>query len=392
MGRLLTVGAESNDVATAGLESLASGGTIVTSVKRTGNYAFDCSVSGATFAFSGGSLGVGYYARAYVRLTANPGGNAGLVVFRDAALAQLVGITMNSSGFLFLNDIAGGTGQVGSLSPSVLPLSVWNMLELYCLIDSGGTDVCEARLNGVSFAAGSGMTISDNAPTNFSISAGFGNGHYDDIAVNNSSGNNQNTWPGSGRVVLLLPISDNARDTLWTGGVGGTTNLFDAVNNTPPLGIATETNLSQIEHAGNAAGTTDRYDANMTAYSSLGITPKHRITCMLILAADGEDIATGSKLLNYELLSNPVIASSGNVIAGNNPGALGTYITNWAIHGGTMIYNPSVALAASPVMRVRRPETATRVASVCFMGVYLEFTDVAPLVLANQAVNRAAIW
>jgi len=93
------------------------------------------------------------------------------------------------------------------------------------------------------------------------------------------------------------------------------------------------------------------------------------------MESDGEDIATGTKLLNFEVISNPAIASPGNVTAGDNAGALGTYPTAWTdrLHQSPT-YNPTVDLQASPVMRVRRPETASRVASVCFMAMLVDYT------------------
>ena len=188
------------------------------------------------------------------------------------------------------------------------------------------------------------------------------------------------------KVALLLPISDNYRDTLWTGGSGGTTNLYDAVNNTPPVGSATESNTTQIEHAGGAAASTDRYDANLTPYVDVGITQSDVIIGLQMVIVWGEDISTGTKLLSYTSLLNPNNfsgESSIDVSTGHGSGAVGTYST------GTDYWNERrsairttgltnvVTVAAG--MRVVRPETATRVASVCFMGMYVAWTPyVAP--------------
>src|SRR3990172_8494151 len=54
--------------------------------------------------------------------------------------------------------------------------------------------------------------------------------YVDDIVVDSAG------FLAPSKVALLLPISDNARAALWTGGAGGTSNLYDALNNTPPIG------------------------------------------------------------------------------------------------------------------------------------------------------------
>lgn len=278
-----------------------------------------------------------------------------------------------------LSPVFGGTNIGTPFTPVV---NTWYRLEMGVTLATGANETVEMRVDGVTAYSGT-----QNAFTATSLTATFGWGasglsapganrviYVDNIVINDSTGANQNTWAGDTRIVLLKPISDNARATLWTGGAGGTTNLWDAVDNTPPVGTATETNTTQIEHAGGAAGTTDAYDANLTTYASAGLQYGDTVNCALLFAAHGEDSGTGTKLLNFEVVSNPTIASSGNVTAGGDVGALGTYPSNWAIHVGTLTYAPSVTVGTSPVMRARRPETASRVASVCFMGLLLDYT------------------
>lgn len=201
--------------------------------------------------------------------------------------------------------------------------------------------------------------------------------YLDDIIQDNA------TILGPSKVALLLPISDNARATLWTGGSGGTTNLWDAVNNVPPAGLATESDTSQIEHAGGAAGTTDAYDANMTTYATAGVATGDTVLAVQGLIVWGEDSATGAKLLSYSGVSNPSWTgeSSIDVSTGDGSGATldyaGTTTDKWNERRGTIATSPSVTLGTSPVMRVVRPETATRVASVCFMGMNVAWTPAA---------------
>lgn len=178
-------------------------------------------------------------------------------------------------------------------------------------------------------------------------------------------------------VAMLVPTSDNARATLWTGGSGGTTNLYDVVDNIPPVGSASENNTTQIEHAGGAAGTTDAYDANMTTYTTAGITASDAILGIQYQITTGEDSGTGDKLLNFSLVSNPTQATglaNFNVYSAGSSNALGTFPSNWKTTANTMVTNPSVTLGTAPVMRVVRPETASRVASVCYMSMFVAYS------------------
>jgi len=190
-------------------------------------------------------------------------------------------------------------------------------------------------------------------------------------------------------VALLLPISDNARATLWTGGSGGTTNLYDAVNNCPPVGSATESNTTQIEHAGGAVSSTDAYDANLTTYTTAGVGSGDTVLAAQALIVWGEDISTGTKLLSYRIDSNPLVFGelSIDVSTGHGSGAVGTYSTGadyWnerrsAIKTTGLVIGTDITLGTSPVFHVVRPETASRVASVCFTGMYVAWTPyVAP--------------
>lgn len=191
--------------------------------------------------------------------------------------------------------------------------------------------------------------------------------YYDDYAIDNAG------WVGDSSIVCLFPISDNARATLWTGGAGGTTNLYNAIDNVPPAGTATETDLTQIEHAGGAGGTTDAYDANMTDFTTAGVGSGDTVKTVYPFMVTGEDAASGNKLLNLQILSNPTNTVSSNNNVAPTSGALGTFPTGWFTMAGYILENPTVTKGTSPILRIVRPETASGVASVCFAGIYVEF-------------------
>lgn len=203
---------------------------------------------------------------------------------------------------------------------------------------------------------------------------------------------------GFGWVLLSLPISDNARAAKWTAGTSGTTNLFDAVDNLPPTGkVSPQTTTSAITHAGGGAGNED-YDANMTTYATLGIGAADTINAIQAIMIHGEDIATGTKTLTFAVKSNPAGSFETNFSAGADAGAVGTFPTNWTTTRGTVISSPSVTLANSPVMTARRPLTESRLADVCFMGLYIDYTPTIvsfiakPPTVIQQSVKRASLF
>lgn len=394
MARLLTAGGETAAVATEGFTKAGTGtDTFDTGTFRSGarSLKYDSTAGNLgvahQFTFTG-ATSRDYFVRAYVRFPATPSTVATIIRLFNATHTCYV-VRLSATGTLQLFTAQAGT-QVGSDS-AALSTDTWYRVELRVKIVAGASDEAELRLDGSSIASTAVGNVGDVAPATLQIGWPIGAPganaviFLDDVALNDDQGASQNTWPGDGKVVLLKPISDNARATLWTGGAGGTTSLFDAVDNTPPVGTATETNTTQIEHAGGAAGTTDAYDANMTTPATAGIASGDTINTAHFIEVDGEDVATGSKLLNFEVLSNPVIASPGNVTAGDDVGALGTYPTNWTARRSSPVYGSSLTLGTSPVMRARRPETASRVASVCFMGIYVDYT---PAVAVSSPPDR----
>lgn len=324
-----------------------------------------------------------FFVRDYLSFDALPGSSVPVLGFLTTTPALLASIRVTSAGVAQLWNETGTPAQIGSDGPTLSPGTYYRFeLEFRVATGGGAASTAKARIDGTEFAASTSANLG-------TVGAGLVRMGWltapgaskkcrsDDLAVNDDQGANQNTYPGAGNIALLVPISDNARASLWTGGIGGTTSLFDAVDNKPPVGTATETNTSQIEHAGSAAGTTDAYDANMTTYTNAGIGAGATINVIVPLINHGEDVTTGTKLLTFSVVSNPAIASAGNFAAGLDGGLLGTYPSGWFTTLGTTTYAPSVTLGTSPVMRVTRPEVATRVASVDFMGMVVDYTPAA---------------
>lgn len=389
MARLLTAGFESGHDVSEGLVT-AAGTSDVISGGRTGLQRRFTGVAGANWARTGVSLDTNgeWFARFYLMIVTAPAGAQLIAGFGSTAAPSDVHILLNANRTIQLR--RGVSTNVGSAS-AALTLNQWYRIELRYKVGVGAVDEVEARIDGVQLAIVTAVSITDTNPAAFAVGwQGTPGGttpdiRFDDVAVNDASGSDQNSWPGDGNIVLLKPISDSFRPSLWNTGAGGITNLWDGVDNTPPAGLvsASATHTSQIEHGGGSAGTTDGYEANMTSYASAGVPAGATINLVQPVAVTGEDIATGAKLLSFNVKSNPATTNTGAFDVNNGvSAAVGTFPTNWFTKADAPVaYAPTVVLGTSPVMTIIRPETASRVASCCFMGIIVDYT---PAVVASD--------
>lgn len=311
------------------------------------------------------------YWRCYVRITV--AATASRTILGQGPSYNRLNLNPDGS----LTYLHSGSVVVCTTSPVLTDTTKWYCVEWRC-IPSGGVSVAAVRVDGV--VVGSGI-ISDSSTNGIvfgpqDTATGGYTAYFSDPSCDDAD------WVGGGGCALLIPISDVTRTGLWTAGAGGTTNLWDAVNNLPPIGTATETNLTQIEHAGGAATALDEYDARCQSYDSLIPAEAVINVCRAVLVV-GEDIATGDKLLQHFLGGNPSGINVGPyLVSGGVSGsyAVGTYPVNWwgigSAYSGTAGWavNPTVTRSLGPIVGVIRPETASRVASVCFMGVWVEFS------------------
>lgn len=391
-----------------------------TAVVRSGTYSLKGSSTGTgdvgRLQIGGSSAGgitwavdTDYYVRMYVYCTAVPSTSRSLGSFPVLTKGTFY---ITSSGYLQYQ----GNPPASITSTNPLPLNEWVRVEVRFRIDgtTAGNGQAEIRMNGVSEASDTTFDLGIAAGT-WTLFGEFGestgtNIYIDDIAINDASGSFQNSWPGEGKVVLLRPISD-AQVGSWTGGSGGTSNLYAAIDNVPPTGTATEDNTTQIESAdGSPDNATDEYRANMTTYTNAGIADADTVTLAQAMAMHGEDVNTGTKTGRFWINSNP--AQSDPVSANISPfgatggGALGTfgqeaspYNANWRGTWSDAVDASGVTKGTSPVVHLRKMDTGTRVASVCALGIYVEYvqaTDRAPAPTYNrralQAVNRASVY
>lgn len=340
-----------------------------------------------------------YYARAYLNFPALPTANT-KVAFLGASVAGIgVSARLTTGGKLQLWNNSTNLQIGGDSAATIAAGSTWYRIELSGVISAAPQlTACELRLDGVTVASTSGLT---------EVQPFFGFGwltapgankvcYLDDVAVNDNSGGDQNSWPGDGKIVLLKPISDSAVGASWTDDAAGTTNIWDAVTNTPPAGIADTTSGSGLHQIRNAASNSSSYDANLTTYATAGLGVSDTVNVLVPLTATGAPVVTGAKTGSIGIASNPTIANiafvHGASAAANfwSGAAAGTYLTNWKWEAGTVTYASPVTVATSPVARVTiTGGTAARIAMVCFLGMYIDYTPhVTPI---GQAKPFAAI-
>lgn len=385
MTRIAFAGAETADIFTEGGNSFTETGnnTFSTSNARSGSrsYLHDSgagdSTAFCTRSFTG-ALDVKYFAQIHIYIpsgTGLPSSTTEVLAFYTAGTSQL-SARLKSTGKLGL--FKGGS-QIGSDSSATLTTNTYYRVELALEVGAGAVDISELRLDGTTVASSTGDTISESAPSasrwGFATLAGANKTlHTDDWVLNDDVASPNNTWPGGEKVVLLVPTATNTRNN-WVGGAGGTTNLHEAVNNLPPVGVdsASATDTSQIENSTSAAD--NAYLADMTTYTAAGIGSADTITAILPSAIGSNDSTTGSDTIDIGVDSNPAIAQVSQSIDVND----GTYPTGWNRCVGTLTETPSVTLGTAPVMRVEKNVATTRVNTVCFMGMYVSYTEaVAP--------------
>lgn len=324
-----------------------------------------------------------YYLRAYEQFSNLPSASFARVL-RFGSDGNGISARLTSGGKLQLwNEVA--NTQIGSDSSVTLAAdsATWYRIELSATFN-GSTQIsaCELRLDGTTVASTSGLTLASTVATaNHGWISNPGAScvmHVDDVALNNSAGAANNSWCGDGKVVLLVPISDNAIGTGWTGGAGGTSNLFAGVDNTPPTGKANPgVDADQIRNATSNASV--HYDANLTSYTTAGIGASDTINAVQPWTVTAAPVTTSSKQGLFGMASNPAITTVA-LSAGGTAGAFwagataGTYGTGWKFSSGTLTETPSVTLGTSPVCRITQVTASTRIAMVCFMGMYVDYT------------------
>ncbi len=214
MARLWSSGAESQSV-TANVEftsATSSGATIDTSTFRSGAASLltNNNSEEGFFRFTASDTAACYYFRAYFRITDLPAALAIMIRLRTAAGGALVSVRANSDGTLELwNDE--DTAQV-DVDSTALSLNTWYRLELKLDATTLSSTSVEAKIDGTTFASGTIALATGVSLFGCGVIASSFIANIDDLAINDTSGSFENSWPGEGEIIHLRPSAagDNA--------------------------------------------------------------------------------------------------------------------------------------------------------------------------------------
>lgn len=253
MARLFSSGFELNDVSVSSATAFewiaantVSLPTMSTSVLRSGSYAarfssFTTSVRQVlSYQFALATLNVAYV-RAYVRFDTLPGVTTNIFgLGGTAALSSFgAGFRITSTGTLEGITTFGGTIVVGA--SAAISTGVWYRLEVKAdVTNAAGSQAADFRVDGTSI--GSTTSASFNATSNLFVNVGrdavagtTGDWFFDDVAVNDTTGSAQTSWPGDGKIVHLKPnaIGDNNQWEDSATAVQGT-SVYTAIDEVSP--------------------------------------------------------------------------------------------------------------------------------------------------------------
>jgi hypothetical protein len=407
-----------------------------------GRFAYKCGFARATATQFGafvkraftGVLATTYYGRAYVKFPSQ-GGNvwqdgSGIITFEDAGGGFAHVYVSTDQKFKLAYSVPGGVShlQLGTQVGSAFSWSydTWYMLELATRFGTGAVDYCEMRVDGVSIASGSSLNISDNPITQFGLgllsNAIAAAPSYtmvaviDDVAVNDSTGSSQTSWPGPGKVVALLPTADDASSGVnWTVNTTNvTTNRFAAVDNNPPIGVVFTSRTATSQVINQAKDTVGLYVPTLGAYSASlasgggGISAGDTVTLVVAVASVGNS-STTSRSIGLNVGSNTgtapteVTLSSGGVAAAAWP-------TGWTYMASNPVYTPSVTLGTAPTVKLRKNASVTDAVMAASLALYVEYVpaavkphpvgggghkktiDPGEVTVFGQAIKRGSLW
>lgn len=208
--------------------------SIQTTTKRSGSYALRCGGSGqplvsgtqsyARIRFVNAATTGPYYPRIYVYFATFPSAANEFVHLQGGSVVCRVSI--DNSGVLRLHDEDGLIGAAGS----GLSTGVWYRVEIeWNATGVGATDTVKLYVDGSVVVSATNRDIVNTA--NFLALGGnmaseaqtTGEWYFDDVAINDSSGSAQTSFPGDGKIVHLWPDGDGDADTLVTRSGAGTT-------------------------------------------------------------------------------------------------------------------------------------------------------------------------
>jgi hypothetical protein len=373
MARLITAGAElqSTDPATEGFSQpgiapLAQNGSysISTATKRSGDASYEVTASAINSLVMSWTAVASraFYIRVWFYLPALPDVSRQIMDFRSNT-SQTINIACATDGTLTYGGSAAG-------SIGVVTAGTWNCIEVSVTSTTTGSSHA-IRLNGTQVATPSysvaNLLINNVRMGNLTgtVNAAW-KINFDDVAINDDQGGNQNTWPGTtGKIVVMRPTADFAVGSDWKLGTGTSPagTAFDSVNNTPPLGVsngAAGSDPKQIRDAvSNASGAAADAEFTFEAFSTR-IAAGSTLRTLQLFTATAETSNSPTMVVDATITNPSQTANTFNGAAT----LVSTYPTLWDRNRGPVIYSPGLALSTTARARVGK-RTATTNTLVC---------------------------
>lgn len=164
--------------------------------------------------------------------------------FYNASGVVILTVHISPDGSLIVRNGVWNSAIIASSDVGVLTAQAFNHLEMKFTFDNI-VGSFEFRVNGVNVLRQENLPLAAVAPTSFSIGATptvstptrlLPNVYYDDLAIWDDSGDQNNDFLGPARVLEIFPAEDTAQDD-WS--IVGASDGYAAVNNVPPDGDTT---------------------------------------------------------------------------------------------------------------------------------------------------------
>jgi hypothetical protein len=205
-------------------------------------------------------------------------------------------IILTSTGTLELFSGTSTGTQVGSAS-SAINDSNWHMVELKTDTTAAvGSRVLEARLDGSVFATSSAQSQSTTLAFSLGGNLGAeaqttGEWWFDDVALNDTTGSFQTSYPGSGKILQLYPNATGDSNTFstQTGGTAGAANNFTRVNEVPP------------DDATSFNGDNTLNDVDLFNVTDSGIGSSDTVNVVMVGARFANNVADATTAIKFEI-------------------------------------------------------------------------------------------
>lgn len=387
MARLFTTGAELGHIQAEGLTATGANATFATDRARTGSRSLKVLPTSASTWFGRTLTWVNardYWVRAYFQTdTIGPAGNPALILGTVAGSWAELRLEPNGAGAIRFAT-AGGHSNLSAAG--VISADTWHRIEVRFHYDTTAgvqaSEGYEVLVDGVSVLSGN-IDMGGSLPTavffgqdsGTAAVAGTGPFWYDDIAINDDQGADQNSWPGAGEVRYLRPVAAlaNGEGANWVKPGGSSTDRHTSLDNAPPVFETYDSSAASAEdYLHNVTGGTNvqqNISLEVEDYTTAGLGASDVVSLVQLVMITGSSSGTDTA---GELtgVSNPAItlfsfAAFDNGVASATP-------TTWPRQASTVVYSPTVTKGDRPVVLVRKATSTTRVALINALALIVE--------------------